>query len=576
MAKWKVVCDDIVHFCENYEGEPFHAALTDPPYHLTATKRWGDTESYSQGQSDVGKRFSTGFMGKKWDGGDIAYRPETWAALARLCHPGAFGMAFGSSRGWHRLAVAIEDAGMRIHPSVFMLGWSFGSGFPKATRIDTQIDRIAGIEREVVGRKHHPTSKDRTGNKSPYQADDCHLDANFDITAPSTPLARTWEGHRYGLQAMKPALEPTIVWQKPYGGKSVECITETGAGALRIDGGRISVSEQDPLTKAVYRGSNPGEAGKTMGNGWANQGEDVPMWSGKGRWPSNFALVHHPECVRRGTRKVKQQSGSVKGTESSHTGDENTTCYGEYDCVPFQRYADTEGQETVADWDCHPDCPVRKLGEQSGISKSTGGRSGHTGAYEGGYKREYYGDMTLGLGDKGTAARFFHQSDWSLEILERLECTNPVFYTAKAQKWEREAGLHETPLKTRNRVNPGGLEHDPKWSPVERHNPHPTVKPISLCHWLATLLLPPSEYAPRRLLVPFGGVCSEAIGAMLAGWDEIVIVEMSEEYCEIGEARMQWWSQFSSIGEAKARYDAVMRGTREQERLREQGQLSLL
>ena len=72
-------------------------------------------------------------------------------------------------------------------------------------------------------------------------------------------------------------------------------------------------------------------------------------------------------------------------------------------------------------------------------------------------------------------------------------------------------------------------------------NPHPTVKPIALTKWLATLLLPPPEYAPRRILIPFGGVWSEAIGAMLAGWEEIVVVEIGQEYNDIGQARMELW-----------------------------------
>ena len=72
-------------------------------------------------------------------------------------------------------------------------------------------------------------------------------------------------------------------------------------------------------------------------------------------------------------------------------------------------------------------------------------------------------------------------------------------------------------------------------------NGHPCCKPISLTHHLATLLLPPAAYAPRRLLIPFGGVGSEAIGALLAGWEEIVLVEMSEEYCAIAVKRLEYW-----------------------------------
>ena len=52
----------------------------------------------------------------------IAFRPETWAALARHLLPGAFIMAFASSRGWHRLACAMEDAGLTIRPLDIRLG----------------------------------------------------------------------------------------------------------------------------------------------------------------------------------------------------------------------------------------------------------------------------------------------------------------------------------------------------------------------------------------------------------------------------------------------------------------------
>lgn len=74
-------------------------------------------------------------------------------------------------------------------------------------------------------------------------------------------------------------------------------------------------------------------------------------------------------------------------------------------------------------------------------------------------------------------------------------------------------------------------------------NPHPTVKPIALCRWLATLLLPPPEYAPRRILVPFAGSGSEMIAAMLAGWEEIVGVELKQEYVDIAEARLAHWAR---------------------------------
>ena len=68
--------------------------------------------------------------------------------------------------------------------------------------------------------------------------------------------------------------------------------------------------------------------------------------------------------------------------------------------------------------------------------------------------------------------------------------------------------------------------------------PPDDVKPIDLCSWLATLLLPPERSTPRRILVPFSGSGSEMIGALRAGWDEVVGVEIEAEYVEIARARI--------------------------------------
>jgi DNA modification methylase len=69
-------------------------------------------------------------------------------------------------------------------------------------------------------------------------------------------------------------------------------------------------------------------------------------------------------------------------------------------------------------------------------------------------------------------------------------------------------------------------------------NDHPTVKPVEHCRWLGTLLLPPESIKPRRLLMPFAGTGSEMIGALEAGWDEVVGIEQDAHYCEIAKARI--------------------------------------
>jgi len=91
----------------------FTAVVTDPPYEL-------------------------GFMGKRWDKAGVAFDPETWRAVLRVAKPGAFLLAFGGTRTYHRMVCAIEDAGWIIHP---MLAWVYGQGFPKATNLGKMIER---------------------------------------------------------------------------------------------------------------------------------------------------------------------------------------------------------------------------------------------------------------------------------------------------------------------------------------------------------------------------------------------------------------------------------------------------
>ena len=78
-------------------------------------------------------------MGKEWDGGDIAFDPMTWSLCLGLLKPGGHLIAFSASRNYHRMAVAIEDAGFEIRDQIM---WIYGSGFPKSHNIGKQVDKI--------------------------------------------------------------------------------------------------------------------------------------------------------------------------------------------------------------------------------------------------------------------------------------------------------------------------------------------------------------------------------------------------------------------------------------------------
>ena len=121
-------CQDILGLA--LADNSIDSCVTDPPYHLTTGKKGGSGEASVNLESPYGRaRVTTGFMGMKWDGGDVAMRPETWAEVLRVLKPGGYLLAFGGTRTYHRLACAIEDAGFEIRDQI---GWAFGSGFPKS------------------------------------------------------------------------------------------------------------------------------------------------------------------------------------------------------------------------------------------------------------------------------------------------------------------------------------------------------------------------------------------------------------------------------------------------------------
>ena len=170
--------------------------------------------------------YGLSFMGKKWDY-DVP-SVDVWVECLRVLKPGGHLLAFAGTRTQHRMAVRIEDAGFEIRD---MIAWVYGSGFPKSLDVSKAIDKAAGAEREVVGRKAVTRVMDGSdlvgGN----------VRAGFvSVTAPSTDAAKEWQG--WGT-ALKPALEPITVARKPLIGTVAENVLQHGTGAINVDGGRV-------------------------------------------------------------------------------------------------------------------------------------------------------------------------------------------------------------------------------------------------------------------------------------------------------------------------------------------------
>ena len=186
------------------------AIITDPPYEL-------------------------GFMGKKWDSSGIAYNVEMWKECLRVLKPGGHLLSFGGTRTYHRMAVAIEDAGFEIRD---MINWCYGSGFPKSLNVGKAYDKKMGNKREVVGElKLTGTARNKytIGAKTSSA-----IASNYKIDKTLTDITKGTSPYEGLGTALKPAHEPIVCARKPLSEKTVvDNVIKWGTGGIEIDECRI-------------------------------------------------------------------------------------------------------------------------------------------------------------------------------------------------------------------------------------------------------------------------------------------------------------------------------------------------
>jgi len=400
--------------------------------------------------------YELGFMNKTWDSTGIAYSIELWRECLRVLKPGGHLLAFGGTRTWHRLAVAVEDAGFEIRDNI---AWLYGSGFPKSHNISKAIDKLYGAEREVVGIR---ADKGRVttfggGETKPTME-----------TAPATDEAKQWDG--WGT-ALKPAHEPIVVARKPLIGTVAENVLQHGVGGMNIDASRIG-------TETIVNGYGeiPNGANNLVNSDKERNrdGETIVQ----GRWPANIILDEYTAEL------LDEQSGILT------SGAMNSVTKG-HDEETFNTY----GKQYV-----------RRVVNQA----SSGG-----------------------------ASRFF--------------------YVAKANKRDRNEGLHELPevlgkemtgraegsaglLRVREDGSIGENPYAGKSGKAK--NFHPTVKPTALMQYLIRLVTPDNGI----VLDPFTGSGSTGKAAILEG-KQFIGIELTEDYLPIIIGRLKHAEQTLTLKE---------------------------
>jgi hypothetical protein len=163
---FQILQGDCLQVMATMPGSSVDTIITDPPYGLK-------------------------FMSNAWDH-SVPGTPY-WEVSLHVAKPGAILLAFGGTRTFHRLAVAIEDAGWEIRDTIM---WVYASGFPKSLNI-----------------------------------------------SKATNVTKQFDG--YGT-ALKPAWEPIIVAMKPIGGTFAENAQKHGVAGFNIDGCRVELDGPSP------------------------------------------------------------------------------------------------------------------------------------------------------------------------------------------------------------------------------------------------------------------------------------------------------------------------------------------
>ncbi|NBW13406.1 MAG: site-specific DNA-methyltransferase [Caulobacteraceae bacterium] len=283
----KLINADCIKAMKAMPDNSVDSIVTDPPYEL-------------------------GFMGKSWDASGIAFNVEVWREALRVIKPGGHLIAFSGSRTYHRMAVAIEDAGFQIRDQIM---WVYGSGFPKSHNISKGIDKASDFEGEVIG-----TEKIDIG----IQGGSMHAGRQTNVVEREvvelSPDAAKWQG--WGT-ALKPAHEPMVLARKPLEGTVANNVLTFGVGGLNIDATRVGSDGGTKLSEDDFV-PVPDEE-KVYGLGHKNYAFGKPV-DGLGRFPANFIHDGSDEVVA----LFPDTGKSGVSVNRNRTGEKPNEVYGKF------------------------------------------------------------------------------------------------------------------------------------------------------------------------------------------------------------------------------------------------------
>jgi len=450
--------------------------------------------------------YGISFMGKDWD--KALPDKEVWRECYRVLKDGAFAFVLSIPRAdcLSRMIINLEDAGFWVNFTPIF--WAYASGFPKAENISKMIDRQECMKQlaEKLGRK--PTKEEFNEAWKLFREVVSYGQKGRNLTRP--------KGHIGDMAIDELHQEPI----------SPEITISATPRAKALDGS-YGGFQPKPAIEVIIVAMKP-LSEKTFVDQALKNRKGI-SWLDDGRIPY-------------------ESEDNIKA-KNPHTHRENsrlyTEIYGEYQPSSYNLPSGRFPANLLVSDDVLND---------GRVTVSSGGKSGHTGAYSGGYKEEYYGDMKPGLGDSGSFSRYFDLDRWFSEKIKELpesvQKTFPFLIVPKASKGEKNKYLDEMKgdighnrfdqcaicggyiLQNPNRPSACKCE-----TPIRQHNKvrgnyHPTVKPLKLISYLITL----GSREGDLILDPFVGSGTTMLASQLLG-RKCIGIEIEEKYCEIAANR---------------------------------------
>jgi hypothetical protein len=467
--------------------------------------------------------YGLSFMGKDWDHGVPGV--HFWQEALKVLRPGGYLLAFGGTRTFHRLAVAIEDAGFEMRDTLM---WVYGSGFPKS-------------------------------HNGPW-----------------------------GGTALKPAYEPIILARKPPIGTVAANVLAHGTGGLNIDGCRVATDDSlgggNTSADVDRTGKHEGWQRPWMADPEAaraaaeRSAASVARSEALGRWPTNLIHDGSDEVLalfpgtQRSVRKAAEKEYVPNGKNAvfgagmepaPHAGfdDASRSAARFFYCSKASKADRDEGlnghETVIVEWSSTLERPEwGNAAQQVKLQVDTERSPLKVTAVFGAPREDVTEWNMLLFGNKLTGpslpdSTFIIGTETKLTIgLTTLSYFQNLLTNASTQVVNSETGnggnLARTAepgtllLHTTNAAMASALGAEPAASPMllrisvsARRSDHPTVKPTDLMRYLCRLITPPGGI----VLDPFTGSGSTGKAAVLEGFG-FIGCELQAEYVEIALARI--------------------------------------